>query len=47
MRKANKVEKTTDKNHSKNKNYNPDPVKIAWGRNVKDPATYLPEDYNF
>lgn len=44
MKKANKVEKTTEKNHSNNKNFNPDPVKILWNKDSRKPTNDSPED---
>lgn len=44
MKKANKVDKTTEKNHSENGNFNPEPVKILWNKDVKKPSNHSIED---
>ena len=44
MKKANKVDKTTDKNHLKNRNFNPNPVEIIWNKDSKQPTKHSPED---
>ncbi|GIM28389.1 hypothetical protein CPJCM30710_10550 [Clostridium polyendosporum] len=44
MKKSNKVDKTTDKNHLKSKDFNPDPVEIIWNKDARKPANNSPED---